>query len=318
MRMRYPHMVDASVAASAPILLYDGETNSNKFFELVTQDFEKENIRCPKEIMNAFNLIQTLSKQGKQGLSIISSGMRLCSPLQNQDDVSDVLFWARNAFTNLAMLDYPYPTNFVAPLPAWPVKVACKLMIQENQDLLNRFAQTVGVFYNGTGNLPCFNISAEFFQCADASGCGGSRDDPDALSWDYEACTEIIHNIGTDGETDMFPFAPWTIESLTNYCRSTWGVSPRPYWMPINTNLKASSRIIFSNGLLDPWRAGGVMTNLSESLIAITIENAAHHLDLRGSNPDDPVSVVIARNHETMILDRWLKEIRQEKESKFK
>jgi len=317
MRMRYPQVVDASLAASAPILLYEGETDSNKFFELVTKDFENIDPQCPREVINAFTRIQTLSNEGKQGLAVISNGMRLCNTLQNQSDVDDVLFWIRNAFTNIAMLDYPYPTNFMGPLPAWPVSVACKIMLQTKLDILDRFAQTVGIFYNGTSNLPCFNISAEFFQCADASGCGGSRDDPDALSWDYEACTEIIHNIGTNGLTDMFPVAPWTTEKLTNYCQQHWGVSPRPHWMPMNTNLKTSSRIIFSNGLLDPWHAGGVLNNISDSIIAIQIADAAHHLDLRGSNPNDPPSVTIARHQEGLILEKWLREIYNEKKKKI-
>lgn len=29
------------------------------------------------------------------------------------------------ALGTMAMVNYPYPTEFVAPLPAWPVKAAC-------------------------------------------------------------------------------------------------------------------------------------------------------------------------------------------------
>jgi hypothetical protein len=32
-----------------------------------------------------------------------------------------------------------------------------------------------------------------------------------------------------------------------------------------------SSRIIFSNGLLDPWHTSGILESLSDSLIAIVI-----------------------------------------------
>ena len=63
---------------------------------------------------------------------------------------------------------------------------------------------------------------------------------------------------------------------------------------------------VSSNGALDPWSAGGVLTSLSDSLVAVLIEDGAHHLDLRTPQPDDPDSVVAAREVEKMHIQKWI------------
>ncbi|KAG2455593.1 DPP2 peptidase, partial [Polypterus senegalus] len=120
------------------------------------------------------------------------------------------------------------------------------------------------------------------------------------------------------------------------YCRAKWGVMPRPDWLRLQywaDGLTSASNIIFSNGDLDPWANGGVSmaqgqwwgstatgvqalmyhmcvwqvrTSLSPTLVAINMEGAAHHLDLRGSNAADPASVTKARQLEAQIIASWV------------
>lgn len=65
-----------------------------------------------------------------------------------------------------------------------------------------------------------------------------------------------------------------------------------------------------SNGGLDPWSAGGVTQNITNSLVAVVIPDGAHHLDLRSRNPLDPKSVQQARAMEISLMKEWIKKAR--------
>lgn len=73
-------------------------------------------------------------------------------------------------------------------------------------------------------------------------------------------------------------------------------------------NIKLHLNIIFSNGDLDPWSGGGVTKDITDTLIAVTIKDGAHHLDLRANNALDPTSVLLARSLEVEHMKRWIKD----------
>ena len=80
------------------------------------------------------------------------------------------------------------------------------------------------------------------------------------------------------------------------------GENPQFYWALDNfggRNVKKDfmhySNIIFSNGDLDPWRAGGVLTEINPKITIRLIQGSAHHLDLRLPVAEDPADVTKAR-----------------------
>jgi len=229
----------------------------------------------------------------------------------------------------MAMTNYPYPSNFLEPLPGWPVEVGCnnikyakpysptsydlvrklfsdKVNLLSDEDIyyLQLVKSVVDVYYNYTGNYPCYDLE-------DTDGTGQLDGD----GWNYLACTGMCMPQGSNGETDMFPPSPWLPRVYSDQCFQTYGVRPNfefvlNYYggLEPKKDFSAFSNIVFSNGQLDPWRFGGVNEDINDSVISLYIELGAHHLDLRAPNPQDPDSVVQARIVETQHIKRWIEE----------
>jgi len=300
-RLKYPNVVNGGIAASAPVLqFYNTGVTQWVFNQIITADFNQAG--CSDSIHQAFVLIQKTGST-QQGLTTLTNKFNLCFPLTN---VNDLINWAESAITSLAMIDYPYPTNFLEPVPGWPVKVTCQQMLQnmnKNHDLLSSFAVALGVYYNYTGNQLCYNIT------------NTATDDLGVLGWDYQSCTEMVMPIGSNGTSDMFLPQPFDLNAFDEYCHNTWGVIPRPNWVidyyggnPISSGPNfVGSNIVWSNGRLDPWSGGGVRQDVSDT-VAVFIQDGAHHLDLRAPNPQDPPSVTAARKIEEQFVQKWINE----------
>jgi len=113
-----------------------------------------------------------------------------------------------------------------------------------------------------------------------------------------------------------------------------YGYSKEPY-EPLSIRLdtyyggismKGHSNIVFSNGFLDPWSAGGVykddvgillqeffkedkakVQNITENdVIALIIPFGGHHTDLMYSSDSDPECVTEGRKIEERFIARWI------------
>jgi lysosomal Pro-X carboxypeptidase len=126
----------------------------------------------------------------------------------------------------------------------------------------------------------------------------------------------------------IFGFPPGPIDPMSTLYDIVYGNVP--------SSIKTHSNIIFTNGLLDPWSAGGVyadgkwswdpshkppyykgipglyVQNLSSSsddnmLIAVLMEYGGHHTDLMFRNAThDPPDVTATREIERDYIHRWI------------
>ncbi|VVC30215.1 Alpha/Beta hydrolase fold,Peptidase S28 [Cinara cedri] len=301
-RMKYPAVVQGAVASSAPIWQFTGMTPCNDFYKVVTSVFRQAGAECALTISKSWEVIDNVTSTGS-GSDWLYKNWELCKTLEDDDDVQDLKSWAAEVYVALSMVNYPYEANFLAPLPANPIKEVCKSMtnhLEDNETLLKSVFDGLSVYFNYTGAARCLDISSVYPPGMDA--------------WNYQACTEMIMPFCTKGgDDDMFEPSPWDFDAYAESCELMYGVRPTTDLMEKvygGKHIRAASNIIFSNGMLDPWSSGGVLKSVSSTVRAFLIPDAAHHLDLRASNPNDPKSVIQARKHIKNWIRGWILEYR--------
>lgn len=298
-RLKYPHVAIGALASSAPILYFDNITSEYSFHSTVGNDFRSESENCYKVIKGSWQQIEDTAEQSG-GLEILRKSFRIC---KNYISAGNLESWLSTAFIYTAMTDYPTPSNFLNPLPAYPVKQMCKAIDdpKAGNDTLEKLYNAANIYYNSTGKATCFNLIDD--------------SDPHGLDeWSWQACTEMIMPMGGNNADSIFPPSEWHYAKRAQICKQGLGVLPRPNWITtefgghnIHRVLERfGSNIIFFNGLRDPWSGGGVLKDISKSLVAIVAKEGAHHVDLRFSTPEDPEWLKDVRRREVKIIERWL------------
>lgn len=323
-RQKYPHIVKGAWAGSAPLIyMHDGGVDPGAFDNITSRTYVENG--CNRFILaNAWNAVLNLSATDTGRAWLNNNPTFKIDPrtqIRNQTDGWNLNSYLREAIEYMAMVDYPYPTGFLEPLPAWPVTMACGFMNKtgtsfSDQDLVTMVASAANIYYNYQNNAS-FTYCIDFSVCGD-QGTGGLGDD--ALGWPWQECSEIIMGMcSSGGANDVFwDECPGDIYAdLAQGCKSIFGGMN---WTTKNWNIDAvktlygydlsgSSNLILTQGHLDPWSGGGYkvdQNNAARGIYVMEIPGSAHHLDLRQPNTCDPNTVTNARYQIIQILKCWV------------
>ncbi|MCO5589467.1 hypothetical protein L7F22_043434 [Adiantum nelumboides] len=297
-RLKYPHIAIGALASSAPILHFDDVVPIDGFYRIVSEDFKNASTSCFETIRDSWDALSAAFEENG-GQERVAKLFGFCSNVSA--DLSSVQDFLYTAWVYMAMTDYPYPANFLQPMPANPVETACRAMdsLPPGSDILARIVAGANVYYNGTG-VSCFQLAS----------------DPHGLAlWSWQACTEMVMPMTSNPNNSMFPASGYSLQSTIRSCSDFFGVTPRPHWITLQFGgpdirqvlKRFGSNIIFSNGLLDPWSNGGVLSDISDSIVALVTTKGAHHVDLRAATASDPDWLVQQREDEKKHISRWLR-----------
>ncbi|OMO90327.1 Peptidase S28 [Corchorus olitorius] len=286
-RLKYPHIAIGALASSAPILYFDDITPQNGYYVTATKDFRETSENCYNTIRQSWFEIDKVALQ-QNGLMELSNIFNSCMPLYSSEELKNYLSFV---YLFSAQYDNP-PYNLVSHI--------CNGIDEapEGTDILGKVA--IGLNASFFGGRSCNNVI--------------EVKPNNRSAWYWQTCTEMVMPIGCGENETMFQASPFDIENYTRTCQDLFGVSPRPHWITTEFgghDIKSvlgnfASNIIFSNGLRDPYSAGGVLQNISDSIVAVFTKEGAHGLDLSTPSESDPDWLVAQRDKEVSIIGDWL------------
>lgn len=320
----------------------------NAYYQGVTFDASAaggSSDRCKNNLKAAWPKILEAGAS-EAGAAKLTRAFRTCAPVVPRSEAADMSFdivmWAEEVWANMAMGNFPYASSYLmhgkSLLPAWPVRTACEHLdadFDDDEALFEAVRSAVATQYNNTGAEPCFDFSNAVASARGLPRWRGHNRRPSSKNravsqescagdWDYQWCTEMTQPFTQGTDKDMYFCSNgtiyeaencsfWDFEAEASRCEENWGVRPRKDWARVGLSskrLESASNIVFSNGRLDPWHFGGILQNISETVVAVIIENGAHHIDLMFTDPVDVQypDILAAREFERQHMMQWVDE----------
>ena len=248
-RIRYPHLIDMALAASAPILGYPGLSDPDGWYRVVTEAFgsvcEAEGVPHAVEYLRSgFSEIARLST------AELSKRFKTCTPAKRWCDSQVITGLFQNWAGNAAESAYPPARS--------PVAAACHAMkgatsaLQAWEQLLAPIAPSTCL--NVTWKDYCFGNppgEAASSDAADAQEVAAEEDTArypqnnlETNGWNYLACTTEVHPIGSNNVTDFLPPAPYDQSATEKWCQTMFQTfdlhqpakdpAPTQVWMDAN------------------------------------------------------------------------------------
>ncbi|XP_031267895.1 lysosomal Pro-X carboxypeptidase-like [Pistacia vera] len=291
LRLKYPHVAMGALASSAPILYFVDITPQDGYPVVVTKDFRDTSENCYNTIKESWCEIDRVAAQAN-GLQNLSNIFTTCNPLNSSKELKDML---ENMYMVSAQYDNP---------PDYPVSTVCSAIdgAPQRTYILSKIA--AGLNSSIFGGRQCNYILD--FQRDNKSG------------WDWQTCTELVIpiGIGVNNTNTMFQPSPFDMDKYTKTCQALFGIAPRPHWITTEFgghDIKSvlgnfASNIIFSNGLRDPYSSGGVLEDISDTVVAVHTNEGAHCLDILTPNSTDPDWLIAQREKEIKIIEFWIAE----------
>ncbi|KTF90392.1 hypothetical protein cypCar_00028613 [Cyprinus carpio] len=301
-RLKYPHLVHASVATSAPVhATVNFPVSSLVTFDLGSDmeqgqssqhDPQKENTQSKTSFIFLFLPAHRVS--AVMPLAVLVMEYKLCSKLQIQTKMDSAYLLESLAGNFMDVVQYNEDNRGF-----------------EVCEPYDRYA-AVARLMQSTFSQACINTQYKSY-IQDMSNTSWSG--PEAgggRQWVYQTCTEFGFYQSTDSPNQ--PFSGFPLPYHLQQCADIYNLSTSLDDAIQQTNEEyggydiRTTRIVFPNGSIDPWHALGVTQDITSDLPAVFIKGTAHCANMYPARAEDLPQLSLARDHIFILLQKWLAE----------
>lgn len=305
-RLKYPHLVHAAVASSAPVRAI---TNFEGYNEVVAASLASKIVggsdQCLSSVIKAFKVVDQLIHD-KQ-LDQLAKDFLSCAPISEKMDI--VTFVSNLAGGIEGIVQYNNE------LPGANISHICKVMTQPSepyQNLIQLNKELMEISKEDCVDNSYYNYTMEIMNTT------VKREDlgPGIRQWTYQTCTQFGYYQTCD--TKSCPFSQYLDLDDTDIhiCQTVFKINPED--VPKNvrftndyygSNNTQQSKIIFVNGSIDPWHWLSILKNEPVfDIYGVYIEGTAHCANMLPEEESDPVALKMARKEISSLVSKFLQE----------
>jgi len=310
MRTRHPTLVDMAFGSSAPILGLTGVADQFSWQRRLTENFATlGGSDCPNLVRRGFASFAVPDR------AKLHRALGTCEEEPTDSQLNLVL---GQVWSFIDMIGtYVYPASISG------IDLACQQM-REAPSSEEGFARLLHLASSGASNgEECMNLT----RMEEATGPTPPAD----LGWLYLACTEVIHPIGANNETDMFPPYNWTVSELTTSCKSAWNVTPDEDFLRRKLDVRIEGagimahvlespavpgRVLLSYGEYDPWGTMVPKEGWADDVRIVEVPGGSHCSDLETPQDYDTSAMVETRKNISALLHQWIYDVRPHRRMK--
>ncbi|XP_037375050.1 thymus-specific serine protease [Talpa occidentalis] len=309
-RLKFPHLIFASVASSAPLRAV---LDFSEYNEVVSRSLSTPAIGGSRECLAAtsaaFAEVERRLRAGGAARAALRAELGACGSLDAVEDRAELL----GALQALVGGAVQYDGQAGAPLS---VRRLCGLLVGAGGNCsrpapYHGLRRAVQVFTHSLGQR-CLSFSrAEAvaqLRVTEPQVFGvGDR------QWLYQTCTEFGFYVTCEVPRCPFSQLP-ALPSHLELCEQVFGLPTSSVAQAVaQTNsyyggqTPGATQVLFVNGDTDPWHVLSVTGNLGPSETAILIPSGSHCLDMAPEKPSDSPSLHQGRQNISQQLQTWFR-----------